>query len=154
MKTIHTTSTIEATPIQIWDQLVDFESHQHWNPFFASIEGDAVVGSSLIVTARGKGDDHTGMTFKPTVLVAEEGSELRWDGKLAFGGLFDGQHFFVLTANDDGTTTLEHGEDFRGILIPFMGKILRETEEGFVAFNEALKQRVEASNQQNDSTRV
>lgn len=146
MKTIRTTITIEAAPEEVWDHLVDFPAHADWNPFFASIEGQPIVGTSLRVTARKadapEGDD-LGMVFKPVVLVADRGRELRWRGKLAFGGLFDGTHFFVLTENADGTTTLEHGEEFRGILIPFVGKVLRETEEGFVAFNDAIKRRVE-----------
>ena len=149
MKSIHTSITVHATPLHVWQHLVDFDGHHEWNPFFISIEGEPIVGSKLAVTARGtKGWDSNGMTFKPTVLVATEGKELRWKGKLAFGGLFDGTHSFVLTDQGDGTTLLEHGEEFRGILIPFMGKMLRETEEGFMAFNQALKKRVEANSEE------
>lgn len=143
MKTISTSITIDASPAQVWHQLVDFAAHEDWNPFFASIEGEAIVGSSIVITAR-KGDG-TGMSFRPTILVAEAGHELRWLGKLGFGHLFDGEHYFVLTDNGDGTTTLEHGEHFRGILIPFMGKVLRDTEAGFGDVNTALKRRVEAA---------
>ncbi len=143
MKTISTSITITANPSQVWQQLVDFPAHEEWNPFFASIEGEAIVGSTIVVTAR-KGDG-TGMSFRPTVLVADAGRELRWLGKLGFGHLFDGEHSFVLTDNGDGTTTLDHGEQFRGLLIPFMGKVLRDTEAGFHEFNTALQRRVETA---------
>lgn len=148
MKTLHTSIVIEANAATVWRQLVDFESHADWNPFFASITGQPVVGEQLTVVARknlDNSDPATGMTFRPEVLVAEPGVELRWRGKLAIGGLFDGTHYFVLTDRGDGTTALEHGEEFRGILIPFMGRVLRQTEVGFLAFNEALKARAEAA---------
>jgi len=141
MKTITTTITINASPTDVWHHLVDFAAHEEWNPFFASIEGEPITGSTIVITAR-KGEG-TGMTFKPTILVADTDRELRWLGKLGFGHLFDGEHYFVLTDNGDGSTTFDHGENFSGILIPFMGKVLRETEAGFVALNEALKHRTE-----------
>src|SRR5262249_4977516 len=58
-----------------------------------------------------------GMTFKPEVLVATPNKELRWLGKLGLHGIFDGEHFFVLTTNGDGTTRLNHGERFSGALV-------------------------------------
>jgi hypothetical protein len=36
-----------------------------------------------------------------------------------------------------------HSETFSGLLVPLLGKTLRDTERGFLAFNEALKQKVE-----------
>jgi hypothetical protein len=32
------------------------------------------------------------MDFTPTVLNADENSQLRWIGKVAGGGIFDGEH--------------------------------------------------------------
>jgi hypothetical protein len=34
--------------------------------------------------------------------AATAGQELRWLGKLGFGELIDGEHFFILSSNDDG----------------------------------------------------
>ena len=135
MKTIETSLVIAADPAQVWDTLIDFPQHARWNPFFASIDGEAVVGATLVVTAR-KGEG-TGMTFKPTVLDVEPGRLLRWKGQLLIPGIFDGTHEFRLEAHPEGTM-LHHNEAFRGLLIPFTGKLLRETEEGFHAFNQAL----------------
>ena len=48
--------------------------------------------------------------------------------------------------NNDGTTTFIQSEKFNGILVgPFAKKLVRETMDGFVAMNEALKKRVEGS---------
>ncbi len=145
MKSISTGITIDAPASEVWRHLVDFETHPDWNPIFASITGEPTVGAQIVAVARKNfdaTDPATSMTFRPKVLIAEPGVELRWAGKLAFRGLFDGTHYFRLEETD-GVTVLEHGEDFRGILIPFMGKVLRQNEKGFAAFNEALKNRVE-----------
>jgi len=58
-----------------------------------------------------------GMVFKPAVLAATPDEELRWIGKLGFGGIVDGEHFFILDRNADGTTHLTHGERYSGALV-------------------------------------
>lgn len=142
MHTIHTTIEIDASPDQVWSVLVDFPSHASWNPFFASVAGDAIVGATLRIAAR-KDDGSEGVVFRPVVLDVEPGRRLRWKGKLLVRGLFDGTHDFRLEALDDGRTRLHHGEEFRGLLVPLFGRILRDTEVGFRDFNQALADRVE-----------
>ena len=86
------------------------------------------------------------MDFKPTILALEENKELRWLGKLGLSGVFDGEHKFLLIDNGDGTTTLEHSEKFKGILVPFFKKKLNtDTKAGFEEMNLKLKERVEAN---------
>ena len=142
MRTIHTTIDIDASPEQVWDVLVDFPSHAAWNPFFAAVDGSAEVGATLRVAAR-KDDGTEGMVFRPVVLDAEPGQRLRWKGKLLVRGLFDGTHDFRLEALDGGRTRLHHGEEFRGVLVPLFGRVLRDTEVGFREFNDALARRAE-----------
>lgn len=43
-----------------------------------------------------------------------------------------------------GHTRVTQSETFRGILIPFTGKTITQTETDFRNLNQALKQRVEA----------
>ena len=50
------------------------------------------------------GDGGHGMSFKPEVLVGTPGKELRWLGGLGLHGIVDGEHYFVLSTNEDGTT--------------------------------------------------
>lgn len=86
------------------------------------------------------------MTFKPTVLVADADSELRWLGRFLVPGLFDGEHYFQLKANGQGGTTFVHGEKFSGVLVAFAKSSLEGgTRAGFVAMNEAIKVRAEAA---------
>ncbi len=84
------------------------------------------------------------MLFKPKVLKFETGKEFRWIGKLMGGGIFDGEHAFILKDNADGTCTFIQYERFRGALIPFMKKMLKgPTLSGFQQMNETLKRRCE-----------
>ena len=139
--TINTTIDIDATPQAVWAVLTDFAAYRDWNPFMDRAEGTPEVGAKLVIHMVGNGG--RGMTFKPTVLAATPGQELRWLGRLGFGGLFDGEHSFLLTANADGTTHLTHGERFSGILVAAMKSNMKNSHAGFDAFNSALKQRVE-----------
>jgi len=91
---LKTSITIEASPQQVWQQLMDFESYTEWNPFITEIEGIAAKGKQLSINAGG-------MKFKPTVLVHEENREFKWLGNLLFKGLFDGEHRFLLEEGEN-----------------------------------------------------
>ena len=141
--TIMTTIDINADPEAVWEVLTDFAAYGDWNPFMDRIEGRPEVGTKLVVHLSPEGG--RGMTFRPTVLAAAPGRELRWLGKLGLRGLFAGEHSFLLTRNADGTTRLTHAERFSGILVaPFKGMV-ENSHAGFEAFNTALKQRVETA---------
>jgi hypothetical protein len=77
---------------------------------YVQIEGIAEVGTKLTVRMGAGGG--RGKAFKPTVLAATPGVELRWLGRLGFGGVVDGEHFLLLDRNADGTTQLTHGERY------------------------------------------
>lgn len=142
MKTLETQITIDASPDQVWTVLMDFEQYHEWNPFLISVKGRAVVGTQLDNEIRMS--EKKTMSFQPEVLVAETQKEFRWIGKTFVKGLFDGEHYFKLEPNANGSTTLIHGENFTGLLTgPIMKMIEKDTRGGFLAMNEALKNRVE-----------
>jgi len=141
MKEIRTEIIINAAPDKVWAVLTDFESYPDWNPFIKSISGPKKSGETLAMTAQLP--DGMSMNFKPLVLNFDENKEFRWIGVLLFKGLFDGEHYFILSANDDGTTTFVHGELFRGILVGLFSKMLLKTEQGFLLMNEAMKKKCE-----------
>ncbi len=139
--TVSSSIEIHATPQQVWSVLTAFEAYGSWNPFMDRIEGRPEVGSRLVVHMSPPGG--RGMTFKPVVLAATAPRELRWLGKLWPGGLFDGEHSFLLEPTETGGTELVHSETFRGILVALFKGTLSKTDDGFEAFNSALKARVE-----------
>jgi hypothetical protein len=138
--TIDTTVDINAGPDAVWDVLTDFASYQEWNPVMR-VEGTHQVGTKLVVHITGDGGG--GMTFRPKVLAATPGKELRWLGKLGLRGIAAGEHFFVLTTNDDGTTRLNHGERYSGALIALTKHDSGSNDTAYEAFSQALKARVE-----------
>jgi len=66
-----------------------------------------------------------------------------WRGSLPIPGLFVGAHRFEIGPVGAGVR-LEQSERFSGMLVPFVGNVLRATELGFRNMNEALKARAEA----------
>jgi hypothetical protein len=140
---LRTEITIDGTPDQVWTVLTDLEAYDEWNPFIVSSSGTVQPGATLTNTMR----DATGeMTFTPTVLTATPGREFRWLGKLGPGGVFDGEHAFLLEPTGDGRTRLTQTETFAGVAVPFFrGQLRDNTLPQFHAMNEALARRVAGS---------
>jgi hypothetical protein len=81
--------------------------------------------------------------MQPTVRTVEPASRFGWLGHLLVPHVFDGEHEFVISARAGGGSTFVQREEFGGILVPLVGKVLARSEEGFEAMNAALKARVE-----------
>ncbi|MBT8163959.1 MAG: SRPBCC domain-containing protein [Acidimicrobiia bacterium] len=142
MTSLDTSIDIDASPERVWEVLMDFEAYPGWNPFITSIEGDQRVGGRL--KARLSPPGGKGMTFKPTVQVFEEGTELTWLGRLVMPGIFDGRHTLRVEPREGGSRFIQR-ERFTGILAGLMMRFIGEdTEKGFHLMNGALKERAEA----------
>jgi hypothetical protein len=138
--TISTAADIDAPPQRVWDVLVDLPAYRDWNPFIVEASGTVAVGDTLSLRMALPGREP--MTIEPRVLVADAGRELRWKGRLWVPGLFDGEHYFVLTPLADGRTRLDHSEHFAGLLLPIArGMIYDATVQSFHALNAALAKR-------------
>jgi hypothetical protein len=108
---------IGATPERVWSILTDFVAYPSWNPFIRSASGDIETGRRLTVSIQPVGG--RAMTFRPTVLLVQPNSELRWLGQ---------------------------GETFSGVLVGLAKATLdRGTKPGFIAMNQALKARAETA---------
>jgi hypothetical protein len=141
-KCVYTDIIIKASVEKVWTEFTNFETYSTWNPFIKKLNGPIVVGQKI--EALICPPDQKPMTFKPRVLVYEKEREFRWVGKLFIGRLFDGEHVFQLIDNGDGTTTFRQYEYFRGLLVPFLKKMLNtNTKQGFESMNVALKERCE-----------
>jgi hypothetical protein len=142
MHKIQSDIDIDASPERVWSILIDFAAYPSWNPFIRSITGTVEAGRRLTVSIQPVGG--RAMTFRPTVLVAQRNSELRWLGHLLFPGIFDGEHSFKMTASASGGVRLTQSETFSGVLVALAKASLdRGTKPGFIAMNEALKARAE-----------
>ena len=142
------THSIEATveigaPIDVvWEVLTDTDAFPEWNPFLVRVDGRFVEGERRAVRFSPPGGRAT--TMRPRVLVVDPPRELRWRGHLGVPGLFDGEHRFTLEALGPDRTRLVQAEQFGGILVPLTKSLLRKTQQGFQAMNDALRTRAEA----------
>jgi hypothetical protein len=132
---------IGASPDRVWAVLTDFDAYPEWNPFITSIAGPTRAGERLVVDLTPPGGRT--ITMRPRVQVVESGRRFGWLGHLGVRGVFDGAHEFVIDPADDGGAVFTQRETFRGVLVPFVGRLLTRTEEGFAAMNAALKRRAE-----------
>jgi hypothetical protein len=139
MKNIQTEILINTDITKVWDILMNFDNYPKWNPFITSISGEPKLGSRLTVSIKPPGGK--GMTFKPRVLAFEINKELRWLGHLLFTGFFDGEHKFELIDNGNGTTSFKQSEKFKGMFVGLLN--LENTQKGFEAMNEKLKEMAE-----------
>jgi hypothetical protein len=84
--------------------------------------------------------------MKPKVIKRDEGRELAWFGRLLMPGIFNGEHHFEVHPTGDDKSRFVQWEEFTGLLVPMMKKMLNEsTKEGFNAMNQAPKREAEAA---------
>jgi len=140
-QSVTTTIDIAAAPEQVYAVLADVAAYEQWNPFIVQGAGTLAVGERLHLRMAPEGGRP--MTFKPKVLVAEPGRELRWLGSLGVRHIFDGEHAFVLEATPTGTR-LTQSETFHGVLVPLFGKVVERARGDFARLDAALKRRAEA----------
>jgi hypothetical protein len=148
MKELRTEIRIEATPDAVWRVLCEFDQYGAWNPFIHEAVGVCAVGERLTLRA-GPIQGRT-FPFRPRVLVAEPGRELRWLGSFGVRCLFDGEHIFELEQVNGGVKVV-HRESFRGILVPLLFNWLApDTHAGFERMNDALRRRAEGRRQESE----
>jgi hypothetical protein len=141
---LHTSIEIEASAERVWSILTDFAAYPSWNPLLPKAAGALAVGERLTVALRAPSGGV--VTIKPTLIAVEPSMRLQWRGSLPIPGLFVGEHAFVLVPLGDGRVRLVHEEQFSGLLIPLLRKMLDTgVRSSFEAMNRALKARAEAS---------
>ena len=142
-RTVETEIVIAAPPAVVWAVLTDGAGYAAWNPFIRAMSGPIRPGARLTISVHPAGG--RAMTFRPRVLVADPGRELRWLGRLVLPGLFDGEHSFRLVPQGEATRLI-HAETFRGVLAWLIDTDRFRAD--FTAMNRALKQRVEHPGEQ------
>jgi hypothetical protein len=140
-KTLRTQIEIAAPKDKVWRILTDFPAYPQWNPFIKSISGELKTGAKLDVRMHPPGG--RSITFHPQVLSAVPGRELKWLGHVLIPHIFDGEHHFLIQERNADAVTFVQEEVFKGVLVPFTGKMLEGTREGFETMNQALKRRAE-----------
>lgn len=138
---IATEIEINSTPDKVWNVLTDFQNYSTWNPFIKSITGEKREGERLVIQIIPP--NRKQMKFTPVVLTFANNEELRWQGRAGIKGIFDGEHYFKIIEQENGSVKFKQGEIFSGILVGFMRKIIKDTKLGFEQMNMALKKECE-----------
>ena len=139
---IQTDIWIERPPADVWQILTATGEYPSWNPFIRRMRGELRPGSRIEIEIAPP--DSNAMTFRPIVITVQRDREIRWLGSFWIRGIFDGEHSLRLES-DGGRTHLIQAERFSGLLVGKLSdSILRKTQRGFVAMNEALKERAES----------
>lgn len=141
MAILHSATEIDAPAALVWDVVLDLQSYAAWNPFIIRASGQPRVGERLDITIAAPGLKP--VRFRPKVLELAPGHLLRWKGEYKVPGLFDGRHALVVDALGPDRSRFTTHEDVSGILLPFLGKAMRASQQGFDAMTAALKERVE-----------
>jgi hypothetical protein len=139
---IRSSVEIDASCDAVFATLTDYKNLPQWSTFIQKLEGTREVGERLKVELRLPGSKKN-FDLSPKLLAYNPGKEFRWRG--GSKGFYTGEHFFVLHPINAHKCRLEHGEDFKGILVPIssMGSMNRNASIGFDNFNSALKDRAE-----------
>jgi hypothetical protein len=141
-KHLRTEIEIDASAERVWQVLTDFAAYPEWNPFLVRASGTPAEGERLTIRMQPAGG--RAMTFRPRVREVAPERRLRWLGHLVMPGIFDGEHSFSIEPLADGGVRLVQAEDFRGVLVPLLARLLeRRTRPAFEQMNRALKQRAE-----------
>lgn len=134
---------IQAPPIQVWEVLSDLAAHNHWNPNFRVEEAPAyleVGAQAQLCAAPGTSQERV---FTVEILQVTAPTVLVWQG--GEPGVLQGIHRFELEELGPCQTRLVNCESFSGAMVVTVLQTSRASlEQEFAAFNEALKQRVEA----------
>jgi hypothetical protein len=141
VKELDTEIEIAASPARVWRELTDFASWGAWNPLLPAASGQLREGEQIRITLQaGK----RAIRIKPRLLRVVPERELAWRGSLPVPGLFTGEHSFEIEALGDQRVRFRHREQFSGLLVPLMARMLDgQTRRGFEAMNAALKARAE-----------
>ena len=131
------TTTIHASPEQIWALLTDASAFPSWNSTVTRIEGDIAEGKTLkleVPSAKGR-------VFKPRVSAVVPGRSMIWSDGMA--PMFRGVRTFTLTPNGDGSTEFAMKEEFSGLMLPMIKGSLPDFVPVFEAYAEDLKRAAE-----------
>ena len=141
MAILHSAVDIDAPADRVWDIVADLEGYATWNPFIVRASGTLRAGERLAITIAAPGLKP--VSFRPKVLDYQPGHLLRWKGEYKVPGLFDGRHALIVDPLGEERSRFTTHEEVSGILLPFLGRVMRASQQGFEEMARALKERAE-----------
>ena len=138
MKVFSASTTIEASPENIWAILTDAPAFPEWDPGVDRIEGRIAPGEKITAFSKLS----PGRAFPVKVSEFVPGRKMTWIGGMPLG-LFKGERTFTLTPQGNGSVEFTLREVFSGPLLPLIGRSLPDLTASFEQFAAGLKRRAE-----------
>jgi hypothetical protein len=79
------------------------------------------------------------VTFRPRVLDLETGRLIRWKGELWVPGPWTGRHALSVEPLSHDRSRFTTHEEVSDILLPFLGKVMCASQQGFEQMAEAVR---------------
>lgn len=143
MEIAESTIDILATPQAIWAVLDDLPRYPEWNPIVPHMDGRTTLGE--VVSGELVIPNMPTPPLTPTITRVVAGRELRWLSVVPGEQGFSAEHIFILEPIAGGTRII-HREIFDGPAATHLAEPIRMlVHPAYVAFDQALKARVEAT---------
>ena len=135
---------IDAPAEAVWSVLTDLPGFAAWNPFIRKARGTTALGGDVHVRVRPSLG--VPLRFHAKVTSHEPNKLLRWKGHVLASWLASGDHTFEVEQLPGGRSRFVQHETFGGLLPKLAAHLLaREAQRGFDAMNQALRERVQAT---------
>ena len=143
MRIIRTEIEISASAERVWDSLCGEPGNlARRGGYILDASGPLEEGGVLALTLRAAPGIRTRVDAK--LLKVDPPHELRWRGRLAIPGLFQGEHVFEIVDREGDGVTLIQWEIFSGVLAPILlPTILRDVKGSFQQMNRGIKEHAE-----------
>jgi hypothetical protein len=146
MDQLATDIVIDAKPDRVWRHLASFAEYGEWNPFITSISGELSLGEIEAVLSLKTNDDRGQFRHAVSARLVrlEHELEIRWEHGLWLPGLMTTEHWFRIAPRKGGVR-FHQGMKVTGLLSHSLkGDFFGPFEAGFIAMNQALRDRTEA----------
>ena len=131
----HHEISIDASPKEVWDVLVDSESYAQWNPVIIDPKGQFKEGEKIVFQFR----ETNGKQYEVKATVEKVVPEKLLNQYGGFLGILTYDHQYILEQQGQGTKVTIH-EDYKGVYVPFWDH--SNMDASYAKLNEALKKRV------------
>src|SRR3954471_20232199 len=139
MRSYESSATIDASPDEVWQVLVDGPAYAAWDSGVERIDGTIAPGETIKV----RSEAAPGRAFPVKVTGFEPGRSMTWSGGMPLG-LFRGVRTFTLAPEGDGRTTrFSMREEYTGPLLPLIRRSMPDLGPSFRQFADGLKARAE-----------
>lgn len=138
MKSIASSTTIQAAPEAIWRILTDAAGYPSWNTTVSRVDGLIALGERVTVHAKVA----PGRAFPVKVVAFDAPKHMVWSGGMPLG-MLNGKRTFELRATAGVGVEFTMREDYTGWLAPLITKSIPDLQPAFDEFAACLKARVE-----------